>query len=77
MSIKSLFFEEEAVPLKPTPPPMPVTYAPQPYTAALGVDPEIRATLLQSLADKKLPGYDYLKFVAALGGNEGDGSFRR
>ncbi len=75
MKFKSLFVEDEQPVKKVAPQAAPATtmssslaspyQAPQTPVIA-GPDQEIRAALIASINDKKLPGYDYLKYVAAL-----------
>jgi septal ring factor EnvC (AmiA/AmiB activator) len=73
-NLKGLFVKED-VPTSPvTTSPTPVaaqTYSPGPlYQSPLptttSTDPEVRDALLQSLQEKQLAGFDYLKYVAAL-----------
>ncbi len=77
MSLKSLFVKEEIIPAKSTSyNTIPATqtfnttgYAQPMQTFSVvnsSIDPDIKNTLIQSLQDNKLSGFDYLKFVAAL-----------
>jgi chromosome segregation ATPase len=71
MKFKSLFFEDDSI-AAPKPQAsqqslvVPTMTMPMSAPMVAGPDPEIRAALLQSINEKKLPGYDYLKYIAAL-----------
>lgn len=71
MNFKSFFINEDiktSTSVKPISNNIEIAVAPtivQPG-AAITVDKDIKAALLQSLQDNKLAGFDYLKFVAAL-----------